>query len=155
MLNWIFFLPGSVTLQNTSNPYFKFKNKTNDDELVVKTPLTTCTPTNDSLNLPSGEFLLSSLFNSQPLQMQRKVTTFSSPTKNVKPKPLHKPPKLKMLRKLNHDPNLLAAHREDRCFRSKHVWILPLRALPRTGSPTLRFQTNPNCKRLSRDSDRP
>jgi hypothetical protein len=55
--------------------------------------------------------------------MQRQIATFSSPTKEVEAKTQTKPPNKSMIRQFNHDPKLLAAHREDRIFRSKFIWI--------------------------------
>jgi hypothetical protein len=114
--------PGEVILGLPPKPLFKFKNKTNDIEFTVN-PLPTCSLIKDSLNLPFGEFLLSQFQSSQLQLMQRQIATFSSPTKEVAVKTQTKPPTKSMVRQFNHDPKLLAAHREDRIFRSKYVWI--------------------------------
>ena len=59
--------------------------------------------------------------------MQRKIASFSSaskaPPKELAAKPLPKGEKQYSFRDFNHDPIQLAAHRDDRIFRSSQIWI--------------------------------
>jgi hypothetical protein len=80
-LSSITFYPGSEILQIPHSPFFKFKNKTHANDFAVKTPLSTCNQRKDLFNLPSSKFLLSQPLSFQPQPMQRRIVTFSSPTK--------------------------------------------------------------------------
>ncbi len=56
--------------------------------------------------------------------MMRSIPTFSpSFPKEDGQKPTAKPKKQANIRKFNHDFKLLASHRDDRCFKSKQIWI--------------------------------
>jgi hypothetical protein len=114
--------PASGTPWNPFLAFFKFKNTLIVIEHAVKTPLPTC-KTLRILNLPSGKFLS----HLASLPMQRKIASFSSaskaPLKELAAKPLPKSDKHYSFREFNHDPIQLAAHRDDRIFRSSQIWI--------------------------------
>ena len=103
----------------------KFKNKMVFSNFTVKTPPPTWHFVCFEINLPIGEFFIFTI--SQSFSMNQKIPSFSSMSidDNTSSSPMAqtKSSKFPRFRSFNHDPTELVQHRDDRCFRSKQVWI--------------------------------